>query len=317
MRDQTEEIALAAIGKNAFAARFVDPKLITPEFRTKAVDENPSSIRFLGENLTEHWIEAIRDDIRYYLDVPNHLRTPEFNKQAIEAVHLVLQYMRDQTPELCNLAVKLNPATWKFAVFQPMDLIETVYDYDPRLVTEHTNHHTSEYYVAVCKDDPRYAAFIDKEDLQLLAIRRNVDCLIFINNPSKAVVEESLKIDPTTIMYFEQTPEMQLQAVMQNPSVICYCVNPFFELCKLAVKNHPILLNVISDVTMENLLFPPNKPDMTMSVPVSDDLSKRIDKATSDKIPDTKSLSSLSLEIIQSGASVEEKSKLLQKLFQF
>jgi hypothetical protein len=312
VKEQTEEIVLAAIKSNAFAVKFMNPKLDTPEFRAKAIEVNPTCIRMLGENTEQSWLDAIANDPRFFLDVPDFVRTTDFTTKAVQINPDVIVYVKDQTLALCRMAVAKDPYLWQYCTFQPMDFIETVYDVYPKLVVDHTYHHTDDYYIAICRDQPKYAAFLTQSPImQRRAIERNRECLIFMSGVDPYVMAEIIRNDANCLKYVqEQTHELQTIAVENDPTAIRYCINPSLELCRKAAKMNPHGIHLIPEKSIENLLFQPLSQ-------TNDDLPNKIDKSTCDKIPDTNTLNSLFMEIIQSGRSVEDKAALLKKLLNY
>lgn len=318
VQNQTQEIILEAIKTNAFSSKFIQTQFLTPEFQKLLVAQSCACIRWLINPSEELYLIAIGRERACYPYTPLEMRTNEFNIKAVTQKPGVLSYIHDQTPELCRIAVAADSTQWEYAKYQPMDLIETVCELHYDIVEKHTLKIDDDYFIAICKKQPRYAAFITPtEENYHRAFKRNPLCLRFMSVQPITVQFKAIEQDPLCIRFAKnQTPELQQTAVELDPEAIRYCENPSFELCKSAVKSDPTVVSFISELIIEKFLF---QEPVSVPVPTTDlkDLARLIDQVTVDKIPSASALDEISCKIIESGLSVDNKAVLLKKLFQF
>jgi hypothetical protein len=335
VHNQTFEIIKTAVRKNGLASKFMKSNLALIEFRKELIDTNANCIRYLPHATREDYVHALTVKAKHYLDAPASLRNDYgFQIEAVRANAKVIRFIPVQTPELCRIAVAGRLDMWKHVHFKPIDLMERVYDYDSSLITEYTTDGSDEYYVVLCKNEPRYAAFIQEPENMARAIRRNPRSICFIDYHGIELYTLALQQDPSTIQFVPTANQYVESLVKADPALIRYAPYPSLELCRLATRQDPAVLNLIAEPVMENLLFPDyDMPALIDSGIQTDlvslneqtdkiekteqDIGDLIDNVIAQKIPDADSLQSMSRQIIHSDKSTDEKTALLRKLFQF
>lgn len=156
-----------------------------------------------------------------------YLTDDKFRKLAIEQNYLFLNYIRNQTPELCELAVKNDPFALKHIRNQTFELCEFAVKKDP-LVLKYIRNQTSE----LCE----------------FAVKNNPLVLKFVRNQTPKICELAVENDPFALKYVHnQTPEICELAVRSNGFALKFVRNQTSNICKLAVKTNNWALRYIRD----------------------------------------------------------------------
>nr|QBK87597.1 MAG: protein of unknown function DUF4116 [Marseillevirus LCMAC201] len=104
VKEQTEEICLAAVKVNGLALKYV--KVQTEEICLAAVQEYGRALESVKEQTSEICLAAVQ---RYGWALEFvKVQTPEICLAAVQQHRRALQYVKEQTPEICMAAVQQN-----------------------------------------------------------------------------------------------------------------------------------------------------------------------------------------------------------------
>jgi hypothetical protein len=141
VKDQTTEIALVAVTQNGWAIRYVTNQ--TPEISLAAVTQNGLTLERVKSPTREIVLAAVTENgnaLRYVKDQTQEIalaavcqdgwslefvknKTPEIELAAVSNNGLAIEYVRDQIPEIVLAAVSNNSDALQFAEKQTHEII--------------------------------------------------------------------------------------------------------------------------------------------------------------------------------------------------
>ena len=93
VENQTAKLAVLAVRDDGYALKYVKDEFKTPEVCLIAVQNDGIALQF----------------------VPDHLRTPEVCLAAVTRDGLALEYVREKTPVVVAMAIKMDPRAAQFS----------------------------------------------------------------------------------------------------------------------------------------------------------------------------------------------------------
>jgi len=104
---QSIEIIKHAVESNGFAAKFINPALLNKALLDELVYINRYVVNMLDVD-EDQWFMAIIKNNNLIHSLPQKYNNNAFMTRVIEAYPMLIKDI-DQTPELCRLAIKLDP----------------------------------------------------------------------------------------------------------------------------------------------------------------------------------------------------------------
>jgi hypothetical protein len=106
----TSELCALAVAKNGDSIKYVPPSILSSELCVAAINNSPTAIKYIShEYLTEELcLLAVTKKPVCITLIPINMVTYDFYKKVLASNGLVLQYIREQTKELCTIAIKQN-----------------------------------------------------------------------------------------------------------------------------------------------------------------------------------------------------------------
>ncbi len=151
----------------------------------------------------------------------------ENQKNAIEKFPYYLSEVKNQTDELCLIAVKSDPNT-----------------------LQHVKNQTDKLCLIAIKFDPNTLRFVKNQtdELCLVAIKSDPNTLRFVKNQTYELCLVAIKSDPNTLRFVtNQTDELCLIAITSDPNVLQYVKNQTEEICLTAVNINPFSFKYIQN----------------------------------------------------------------------
>jgi hypothetical protein len=273
VKEQTEEICIAALTGYTADEAFEYIKEFTPRMYLEAVKHFGSHIQFVKKHTPKFWnkplpdgtlisykdicLEAVKQNGNALQYISGEDQTYEICLEAIRKNGEMLEFVKDPTPLMCVEAVCKYGGAIQFI---PNFNIDT---WDTMLLEngEYTTYH--KVCMIAVKDAAWALQFIEEQtnNICLMAVRKNGEmlkyckkqkpfiCLEAVRNTKKAIkhirnftYELSIKIIEINPSYVELLPnvthEMCVEAISNDPRVYTYINDEFktYKLCKLAIK---------------------------------------------------------------------------------
>ncbi len=221
---QTINIVRAAVENNGFAAKFIDHVLLDKATIDEIVIINSNCAHWL-ELDEDQWFKVIIKNNKLINILPTKYNTPAFIARLITAQPNLISKI-DQTPELCRLAITNNPGVWGACKYQPADLVEYVYNHDPKMALKETHTCSQEFFILQTREDPRFAAFVEPNLIkQIKMVKNNPLTLRFMQKILPDTSRFAVMFDPKNIKYIQdQTLELQAFVLELDPESKKYFV---------------------------------------------------------------------------------------------
>lgn len=219
---------------------------------------------------------AISSDPEYLKNIKNF--TPELCEKAIKANPLALQYIpaNFKTIELCTIAVEIDGMALQFVDNQSVDICIAAVSNNPKSIT-YAKYQTDDICsIALNKNSYMFTDILDPSyNICILAIELNPYNLKYINNQTDDMCMYALNINPSVISVIKnQTPAMYkycgakrgdlielvqdkkeeyaLIALNTWPPAIKYIINQTESMCMDCVKRDGLMLVYINDNVLTN-----------------------------------------------------------------
>jgi hypothetical protein len=177
------------------------------------------------------------------IDILNYLLDKEINlvKELLKIDGNLLQYINEQTAELCLIAVNETGKALQYVKDKTLEICSAAINENPWAIgfIEHPGFEDEIY-----------------EELCFLAINKDVSAFQAMRNPSQHVIAAALGHDPMLLRYVklsDQTYDMCLAAVRAQPKAFKFVNRELQmpELCILAVQGDPDMLEYVVHKTSE------------------------------------------------------------------
>jgi hypothetical protein len=179
----------------------------------------------------------IKTDCRFIKFINNK----KLYSDAVSNNGLVIQYISEQTPELCILAIKNNSSAFHYIKEQTPEICLEAVKKDGMLL-KYVKNHTDQIIIEAVKNNGLAIKYVkDKyENICLDAVRNNGLALEFINNQNEPLCIEAVKNNGLALIHVnEQTEEICKCAVKNNGLALQYVKTQTERICILAVTNNP------------------------------------------------------------------------------
>ena len=152
-------------------------------------------------------------------------QTEELCKLAVQKDWLALQYVKEQTEEICKLAVQ-----------EDEDALQYVDDKFIHLFQEDGNTMTQEYRIITNPHNPLLGKSYEEVKE---AIRKDGECIGLVNEQTEELCKLAVQQNVDALRFIKnQTEELCKLAVKQDWHALHYVKNQTEELCKIAVKQN-------------------------------------------------------------------------------
>ena len=183
---------------------------------------------------------TIPDDARVYIEEnkfkvdkiflgPKNIIGQDIIKQVIELNYVHLQYVKEQTDDICILAVKRDGSALKYVHKQTEDICKLAVQgngFMLKYVKEQTN------------------------DICTIAVRQYCHALEFVKLQTPELCKLAIQGNGSALQYVkEQTEELCNMAIQQNGLALKYVTNQNEELCILAVQRDVRALKYVKEQT--------------------------------------------------------------------
>lgn len=189
------------------------------------------------------WDELAKPDLNFMLNDWN--RTPE------ERISLARQFRENPSEELQMEIVRSTPYAITSLDHPCHDAQIYIKDHYPELIWK-IKDPCDEIKIQMVQEDPSYLSLIDNppEELVLSAVRKDGLVISTIENPSEAICVAAVKQNGYAIKGIapeNQTLEVQLAAVEQEPKTVMIISNPYEESYLKAVETNPEVIALIKE----------------------------------------------------------------------
>ena len=242
---------------------------IPNDARVYVEDSKFKADRLIIKNITNFfsndalWIDLISKD-GLLLEYINE-QTPEICMKALKQNGLALEFVKEQTPEICMTAIKQNGSALQF-VTEPF-LTEEICilavknnGFVLQFIKKHPNLLTENVCKFAVQESGCALQFIKNQtyEICILAVQRDSCALCFVKE-KYLTASNMLEIciiavqqDGLMLNYVkDQTPEMCILAVKQNGFALQYVKEQTAELCILAVQQNGLALECVKEQTPE------------------------------------------------------------------
>lgn len=211
----------------------------------------------------------------YNLSDNNVIQTREICLQQVKLDGMMLKYVKNQTMEICEEAIKNNYQALCYANYQPEYLCLKAVQNNGKLIKyvkqktekiceaavkhnsyalKHVINQTSEICEMTIKNNGLALQYVleQTEELCLMAIRQNKKAFRYIRKQTPKICLEIVQIDGNYIQYVEnQTEDIKIEAIKQNKNAFVHIENQSEEFCLKAVQINGSILQYIRNKTYE------------------------------------------------------------------
>lgn len=266
VKNQTDKICLEAIKNNVEAFKFVKNK--TLDFCMQAYKLNNEILRL------PDFLKIVCNDINSLTDILkiNGLaiqyiqnQTPELCLLAVNNNGLAIQYIQNKTPELCLLAVKNNGLAIKFIENQTEEICIEAVKHDGTLLK-----FVKRQSELICIESVKHPKFFELDNNGIEKFNISYNILPLIKNLSNEIILEAVKhngLELENVPLNMLTDEIKTEAVKQNGTSLQFINEQTDNICLEAVKNYGKSLRYVKKQT-ENICLEAvkNYPDAIIYV---------------------------------------------------
>ena len=209
-----------------------------------------------------HGYEQVKEELRVRGDLLQFIQnqTEELCKIAVQQDGLALRYVKEQTEEICLLAVQQNMAaihTVEYRCSGPFTREEAGVAVTYKVITDQNNPLCGMTYdwvkEAIWKDWSIIEYVDDQTDkLCKIAVQRDWCALQYVKNQTEELCKLAVKQNGYALQFVKnQTPEICKLAVQQYGYALQYVGNQTEELCKIAVQQNGFALQYVRTQTEE------------------------------------------------------------------
>jgi hypothetical protein len=191
---------------------------------------------------------------RIILTNKSHVHDDEFIlKEAIEYRGLNLKHIKEQTLELCQLAVERNPRTIKHAQYQTEDMCVRAVNEDPTLI-KYVKHQTEKMCETAVTNKAHLFEYVDSkfhtEKICIRALRWRPSFIKNIAKPTKKMCMKAVGKSGIVLEFIPsemKTDDVCIAAVKQNYKAIEFVGNQTKELCMIALDHTKFAMKLIKE----------------------------------------------------------------------
>jgi len=170
----------------------------------------------------------------------NEEQTPLICKEVISMKPSYLKYIKEQTPEICAMALQAH--------FIPIHEVTPL---------QYVKEQTPELCMMAIKQAPWAIEYVKEQtrELCIAAVTRNGFTIGGIKEQTDELCRIAVEKNPWAIKYIKnQTPELCLMAVKKNGYTLTDIKNQTYEICEAAVMNNPDALLDVKNLDMRKEL---------------------------------------------------------------
>ena len=196
-----------------------------------------------------NYMEMVRQDgmaLQYVKE-----QTPEICMEAVKQNGWALEYVEEQTPEICMEAVKQNGLVLQYVKEQTPEICMEAVKQNEWALT-YVKEQTSEIYLEVVKHDGMALQYVKEQtpEICMEAVKQNGWALEYVKEQTPEICLEAVKQDGLALSDVkEQTPEICLEAVKQDGLVVQFVEEQTPEICLEAVKQNGLALEYVKEQT--------------------------------------------------------------------
>jgi hypothetical protein len=207
----TEEFCLIAVKQNGSALQYVPPKYQTYNVCKSAIKQNPSAKKYIL-------------NVDLYDATKNMLVDQAMKFVSRDGTLLEMVEEDNQTEEMCIMAIQNNPNAINFVANKTEKILKLVEDLQNIYIQKETNIINNYNYINVKNIVKSFDLATNKE-------QTDEEC-------KSAVMKDGLQLK----FVIEQTPEICMMAIKQNPEALKFVVIPqTFEMCRCAIEQNGLM----------------------------------------------------------------------------
>ncbi len=259
--NQTKELCNIAINQNINSFKFIKNK--TYELNKQILNKNGLLLEFIENQTEELCFIAIKNNINaynfvkdktydidhYFLNNNNikifelykNIELYEILKNILNKNGLLLEFIENQTEELCIIAIKNNINAYNFVKHKTYEIDKSILKIQNNLVI---NNEIYEILKNILNKNGLLLEFIENqtEELCIIAIKNNINAYTFVKNKTYEINKILLNIDGNMLQYIEnQTDELCIIAIKNNINAYTFVKKITYNLYKSILIEHNIL----------------------------------------------------------------------------
>ncbi|MDR1984220.1 MAG: DUF4116 domain-containing protein [Prevotellaceae bacterium] len=172
---------------------------------------------------------------------------------AVKENGLALEFVKEQTPEICMEAVKQNGWALKYVKEQTPEMcMEAVKE--SGFALDYVKEQTPEICMEAVKQNGLALHYVKEQtpEIDMAAVKESGFALDYVKEQTPEICMEAVKQNGWALKYVkEQTPEMCMEAVKENGLALKHVKERTPEICMEAVKQDGLALEFVKEQTPE------------------------------------------------------------------